>query len=999
MNPFSVLFLLCPTLLLAQHFSGMQYRNVGPYRGGRVTTVAGLAKEPGTFYLGATGGGVWKTKDYGTTWTNISDGFFETPSIGSIAVAENDPNILYVGTGSDGLRSNIIEGKGIYKSIDGGNTWFHVGLKDAGQIGAVRIHPYNNNIVYVAAIGRAFQSNDERGVYKTSDGGKTWNQVLKVSSETGFYDIEMLPNNPEVLYATAWKARRTPWTIESGGKIDEGGIYKSVDAGLQWQKISGGLPSKLIGKVDVAVTPADSKIVYALVEAPGEEGGLYRSEDQGLTFELVSNDKRIRTRPFYYTNVSVDPQNPDVVYVMATGYFKSVDGGQSWTRMTPPHGDNHDMWINPDNPDLFIQANDGGANITHNGGETWSTQFNQPTSEIYQVEVDDQYPYWLYGGMQDNYTTVAVPSQAPYGLQASGIGHIINTGGCETGPAVPKPGNPNVVYANCKGRFSVFNKLTGTEKSYYVGASNMYGHNPRDLKFRFQRVSPIHISPHDSQVIYHCSQYVHRTTDEGQTWETISPDLTAFESDKQVISGAPITRDITGEEFYSTIYSIRESPIQQGVIWTGANDGPIYVTRDGGKNWKNVTPKSLPPGGRVDAVEPSSHQAGKAYASILRYQLGDRRPFLYKTEDFGESWQLLTDGKNGLPNDFPTRVLREDPVKEGLLYAGTEYGVFVSLDDGRTWKTFQQNLPVVPITDMKVTQGDLVLSTMGRGFWIAENIGTLRQLTPETSQEITLFAPKPTIRSRQPSGANNSQMPKYPRPHATIDYFLPEPVDGLLKLEVIHKGKVISTYLKDTSEQVSQVIRDMRTNNVEFLVDKGLTSKQGMNRFEWDMSYAGPWHKEEKRRYKNGPLTVPDTYTIRLTVEDKTFDQSLTLLIDPREEMVGTSIADMQQQVDLQLAIRDLLTAARRLEIKWSDEIKSLQSEESNTEQSKSRLNDLKVKLNKLATEKGTYRQPMLIDQISYLYFMLNRADQVPGKDALTRFQELKNAFSEMQDL
>ncbi|MGB5654959.1 MAG: hypothetical protein WBM56_14115, partial [Robiginitalea sp.] len=681
------------------------------YRGGRVTTVAGVTSAPGTFYFGATGGGVWKSEDYGAKWVNISDGYFKTPSIGAIAVAQKDPNVLYVGTGSDGLRSNIIEGRGMYKSVDAGNSWLEIGLKDVGQIGAVRLHPEDFNTVYVAAIGKAFRANPERGLFKTTDGGKTWSRVLFISEETGVSDVEILHTNPNVLFAAAWKAVRKPWTIISGGTAREGGLYKSLDGGKTWYRVEKGLPEKLIGKIDIEVSPSDSRIVYALVEAPGKEGGLYKSVDQGESFTQVSSHDGIRSRPFYYTNIRVDPKNPEVIYAMATGYFKSEDGGKTWNRMNPPHGDNHDMWINPNTPNLFIQSNDGGANVTHNGGETWSTQFNQPTAEIYQVEVDNQYPYWLYGGQQDNYSTVAVPSMPPYGLQAPGIGFILNTGGCETGPAVPHPTNPDIVYSNCKGRFTIYNKRTGTEQSYYVGASNMYGHNPKDLKFRFQRVSPIHVSPHDPNVIYHTSQYVHKTTDEGKTWEIISPDLTAFEADKQVISGTPITRDITGEEFYSTIYAIRESPVQAGVIWVGSNDGPVHVTRNGGTTWDEVTPRNLPPGGRVDAVEPSPHNPAKAYVAVLRNLLGDPKPYIYKTENYGKSWTLLTTGSNGIPDDFPTRVVREDPEREGLLFAGTEYGMFISANDGKTWESFQQNLPLTPVTDLKIHRGDLALST------------------------------------------------------------------------------------------------------------------------------------------------------------------------------------------------------------------------------------------------------------------------------------------------
>ena len=451
----------------------LEFRELGPYRGGRVTAVAGVASMPGTFYMGATGGGVWKTEDYGITWDNISDGYFATPSIGSIEVAQDDPNIIYVGTGTDGLRSNIISGKGVYKSIDAGESWTHIGLEDVGQIGAVRIHPDNHNIVYVAAIGQAFQANEERGLYKSINGGRTWDKVLYVSTQTGISDVEMMPSNPEILYAAAWKAERKPWTIISGGTLKEGGIYKSLDGGDSWDKIEKGIPQELIGKIDLAVSPSDSRVVYALIEAPLKEGGFYKSTDQGETFEQVSDHKGIRNRPFYYTNIKVDPTDAEIIYSMAGPYHKSTDGGKTWERKSSPHGDNHDMWINPNDPDLFIQSNDGGANVTTNGGKSWSTQFNQPTAEIYQIAVDDQYPYWVYGGQQDNYSTVSVPSMAPYGIQQAGLGYIMNTGGCETGPAIPKPGNPNIVYSNCKGRFGVYDKTTGIEKAYYVGASNI----------------------------------------------------------------------------------------------------------------------------------------------------------------------------------------------------------------------------------------------------------------------------------------------------------------------------------------------------------------------------------------------------------------------------------------------------------------------------------------------------------------------------------------------
>ncbi|MEM1001141.1 MAG: hypothetical protein AAGH46_00665 [Bacteroidota bacterium] len=990
----SLLFLLfISSSSIAQDFDAFQYRDLGPYRGGRVTAVAGVKSAPSTFYLGATGGGVWKTEDYGINWKNVSDGFFSTPSIGAIEVAQNDPNIIYVGTGSDGLRSNVIEGRGIYKSIDGGDNWSFIGLKEVGQIGAVRIHPNNHNIVYVAAIGKAFQPNQERGVYKTINGGKTWKKILSISDKTGIYDIEFLPSNPEILFATAWRAERKPWSIISGGEPSEGGIYKSVDGGTSWDKISEGLPKELIGKIDLAVTNADSKLVYALVEAPDDEGGFYKSIDQGESFKQVSSNKGIRTRPFYYTNLRVNPKNPDIVYSLATGYYKSEDGGKNWKRVSSPHGDNHDMWMNPDNPDIFIQANDGGANVTLNGGESWSSQFNQPTAEIYQVEVDDQYPYWVYGGQQDSYSTIAVPTQAPYGIQRPGIGYIINTGGCETGPAVPKPGNHNIVYANCKGRFGVFNKETGTEMQYYVGASNMYGHNPKDLEYRFQRVSPIHVSPHDPNAVYHCSQFVHKTTDEGKTWETISPDLTAFEDDKQVISGAPITRDVTGEEFYSTIYAIRESTVKQGVIWVGANDGLVHVTQDGGNTWTNVTPKKLPEGGRVDAVEPSPHDPAKAYISVLRYQLGDTKPYIYKTNNYGKSWELLTNGDNGIPNVYPTRVVREDPKKEGLLFAGTEYGIFVSFDDGKQWQEFQQNLPVTPITDLKIHRDDVVMSTMGRGFWILNNISTLRQYTKENSKEYALFKPKDTYRYRTPSGSWGSSTPNYPSPSVIIDYYLPEKAKQPLRLEIKDaNGNVVYNIVSDTTKMKGEtkVVRDMATEDIRFITNKNLETKKGLNRFEWNFRGTGAWHKEKSRRYKNGPVVPPGNYLVTLSIGDWTSSKQFELLLDPRSQNAGLTLQDLNTQAALQAKVMVLLEESRKLEDSLEKDIKK------NKDEAKSKK--LKEILSKLQTSKGIYMQPKLTDQISYLNSMINRADQLPGKDAYDRYEELVQELKDIKE-
>ncbi|MBQ4915122.1 hypothetical protein J8L85_11780 [Maribacter sp. MMG018] len=974
----------------AQDFSEFQYRTIGPSRGGRVTTVTGTAMLPGTFYLGASGGGVWKTDDYGTTWNNVSDGYFDTPSIGAIEIAHNDPNIVYVGTGSDGLRSNIISGKGVYKSIDGGKTWKHIGLENAGQIGAVEIDPTDHNIVWVAAIGNAFKPNEERGIYKTTDGGETWEKVLYISDKTGFADLELLPSNPNIVYAAAWKAQRTPWTIISGGENHEGGIYKSINGGKDWVKLEDGLPKGLIGKIDLAVSPTDSSILYAVIEAPEKEGGVYKSVDQGKTFKQTSSNIGLVNRPFYYTNIELDPTDPDIVYSNANPLLKSVDGGKTWKRMSVPHGDNHDIWLNPDNPDLLIQCNDGGANVSHNGGKTWSTQFNQPTAEIYQVAVDDQYPYWVYGAQQDN-TTIAIPSSSPSATSPQGTQVMIATGGCETGPTIPKPGNHNIVYNNCKGRFSVYDKRTGMDREYSIGASNIYGHNPKDLKYRFQRVAPVHVSPHDPDVVYMGSQYLHKTRNGGQIWETISPDLTAFEEDKQVISGSPITRDITGEEYYSTLYSIRESKLVEGLIWTGSNDGVISITKDGGQTWTDVTPKKLPKGGRVESIEPSQFDPAKAYITVDRHLLGDMTPYIYKTEDYGKSWELISTDSNGIPSDHTARVLREDPKAKGLLYAGTEFGMFISFDDGKTWKSFQQNLPVTPITDIIINRGDLVLSTMGRGFWILDNITSLRNpKITDLKDDAVLFKPENTIRYRTPW--RSSAFPNYPTTSVTIDYYLPKEFKEGVTLEILdaNNAPVVtivsdSTLLKSTSEEVE----DMGLSMVFRYADNKLETKKGINRFEWDLRQKGAWSSNKRRSFKNGPMVAPGSYIAKLTVGDKTMEQPFEILIDPRLKDEGITTGTIKEQLSFQKKVIDLLSDARKTQADLEKTIKKT----TNSDKKGQLQNILKA----LKNDEGAYPQQMLVAQISYLSNIVGRADKTPGNEELERFKELQGQLAEIK--
>lgn len=661
-----------------------------------------------------------------------------------------------------------------------------------------------------------------------------------------------------------------------------------------------------------------------------------------------------------------------------------MDGGKSWTTVSVPHGDNHDMWINPNDPDLFIQSNDGGANVTHNGGKTWSSQFNQPTTELYTIDVDDQHPYWLYAGMQDNGTTLAVPSMAPYGAQHTNS-YIVDSGGCETGPAVPKPGNHNIVYANCKGKFAVYDKRTGTERSYFVGATNIYGHNPANLKFRFQRVAPIHISPHDADTVYHGSQYLHRTRDDGVTWEIISPDLTENEPDKQVISGAPITRDITGEEYYSTLYSIQESTVQKGVIWTGSNDGPVYVTQDDGATWENVTPR-MPKGGRVDSVAPSPHNPAKAYVTVLRYQLGDPKPYIYRTTNFGKNWTLVTDG---IPADYPVRVVRESPDHEGLLFAGTEYGLFMSNDDGESWSAFQQNLPVTPVNDLKFVRGDLALVTMGRGFWVLDNVTSLGQPEMEgLGEQLVVFEPKDTYRYRRPRNATrvmgvSAGVPDFPGPRVNIDYYVPAGDHSNIRLDILDgSGNVVTSYYNDRGKR-----DDAGTDAAAYIHDKSLSMKAGLNRFNWNMTHLGPWDADPEDRFASGFSVVPGDYQVRVTLDGiSATSGSFALMADPGLADQGVSAADVVEQANLAGQVADLLSKARKLEAKV------IADHEENGDSDR-----IAAALDALQTPPDViYPRARLVGQIRYLYRMLNTADQKPGKDAIDRFAELSQQYQEI---
>jgi photosystem II stability/assembly factor-like uncharacterized protein len=984
-------------------FGGLEYRMVGPARGGRVTAVTGVPSEPRTFYMGVASGGVWKTTDAGATWLPISDGQIPVGSIGAIEVAASNPDIIYVGTGSDDIRSNVSTGRGVYKSTDGGKTWSFVGLRQAGQIGGVRVDPTNPDVVYVAADGNAFAPNAERGVFRTRDGGKSWEKVLFISDSTGSSDVELQPGNPRVIYAGMWRGERRPWTIISGAH--EGGLYKSSDGGDHWVKMTNGLPSGLVGKSNLAVTDANPNRVYALIEAaPG--GGLYRSDDAGEHWTLINTQPSLITRPFYYTTLAADPTNANVVYAGAEGFFKSADGGKTFRPLRVPHGDNHDMWVSPKDGNIMIQANDGGANVSLDGGRTWSTQYNQPTAEIYAVAVDDQFPYRLYGAQQDN-TTLIVPSLP---LESGRVEEWRTGPGCETGPIMPHPTNPDTVYGSCKGQFSRMNLRTGQEKQYWVGAQSLYGNPARDLIYRFQRVSPMEISPHDPRTIYYGSQYVHRTRDEGVTWERISPDLTAHEPDKQGVSGEPITRDVTGEEFYSTLYAIRESPLQKGLIWTGANDGPVYVTRDDGVHWTNVTPKDLPPGGRVQNIEPSPHRAGSAYIAVYRYLLGDFQPYIYRTDDYGKTWTRLTDGTNGIPNDDPTRVVREDPDREGLLYAGTEFGMFISFDNGAHWEPFQLNLPVTPITDIRVHHEDLVLATQGRSFWILDDLTPLHQWSDRiAAARAHLFAPRAAYRARYGGfgfgGRADPAEPQYPPPGAMIDYYLPNVLSGAVTLDILDaSGAVVRSFSSEPDSGSARESAKADADDDE-APRRGrvvrLPKQRGLNRFIWDLTYPGPWQASTRRAGGRGPMAVPGTYRVRLTVADGSgttpwsATAPLVVKIDPRVAKDGVTLANLREQFAHNMRVRDLVSDVNRAVWAVRSARRRLESASAGSENATAAdtLRRLEAIEAKLVTPPIRYSKPELQAHITYLYGMTTRADQKVGHDAIERYHTLRTAL------
>ncbi|MFO7767812.1 MAG: hypothetical protein R6W82_02485 [bacterium] len=960
-------------------FDGLHYRLVGPSRGGRSTAVTGVPSQPETFYFGVASGGLFKTTDGGEVWFPVTDGQVPLGSVGAVAVADSDPDVVYLGTGSDGLRSNVSIGRGVYKSTDAGATWSYMGLYEAGQIGGVRIHPTDPDVVYVAANGNAFKPNPERGVFKTTDGGRSWRQVLAISDSTGAMDVEFKPDDPSVVYAWMSRIEREPWTIISGSH--EGGFFKSSDGGENWRQVENGLPTGLIGKGNLATTAADPERIYALIEAkPGK--GFYRSDDAGESWRMVNDQPSLITRPFYYTTLGSDPTDADVVYAGAEGFYRSRDGGETFERLRTPHGDNHDIWVSPNDGDIMVQANDGGANVSYDGGATWSTQMNQPTAEIYGVWVDDRFPYNLYGAQQDNSTIIISSTADPFDLDDWEPGP-----GCETGPIIPHPTDPDIIYASCKGLFERYSRITGFSTPYWIGAESLYGMPPGELIYRFQRVSPMEVSPHDPQVLYYGSQYVHRTRDQGVTWERISPDLTWFPPDVQYPSGEPITLDVTGEEIFSTLYAIRESLHEPGVIWVGANDGPFHITRDDGETWTDITPPGLELGGRVQFIEPSPHRPGSAYYAVHRYLLGDFHPYIYRTDDYGESWTLLTTGENGIPADWPTRVVREDPDREGLLYAGTEFGMFISFDDGEQWQSFQLNLPNVPVTDIKVHRRDLVVSTQGRAFWILDNLSSLHQMgASDSADRIQVYDPRDGYRTRVSPGLLGP----------TLEYYLPRGTSGPVRIEIRDDGGEVVNSYRSGSGSAAEVARP--ADPYEDLMREGRGGRYGarrggprgspvplnagVNRFVWDV------------RDGKGLTLPPGDYEARLSVGGMTFTRILTVRIDPRVAADGITVDDLVQQYGHNVRMREMVDTVRELASRIESARERLEGASGAAADTLARVEAI---AEDLLDEPVRYGEPGLLTQINYLNRMTNQVDMKVGDYAFIRYEQLKEELEAME--
>ncbi len=909
----------------------LKWRCIGPFRGGRVVAVAGDSQDRNTFYFGACAGGVWKTDDGGTYWTNISDGFFKTGSVGALAVAESDPNVIYAGMGESTIRIDVSHGDGVYKTTDGGRSWKHMGLADTRHIGKIRVHPTNPDIVYVAALGHAFGDNDERGVFKSIDGGETWKKVLFKSNKAGAVDLTIDPNNPRILYATIWEAYRNWWMMSSGGP--DSGLYRSMDGGETWEEISEnkGLPKKLWGKSAVSVSPAQSGRVWALIEC--ETNALYRSDDYGDSWKMVSDKPELMARAWYYTHLTADSTDPNTVYINNLQFWKSTDGGRNFDAISTPHGDNHDIWIDPNDNQRMVQGNDGGANVSYNGGVTWSSIYNQPTAQFYRMDVDNQTPYRVYGTQQDN-SCISIPSRSNHAAITWADSYLPGTG--ESGYIAVHPDDPNIVYHGAIGSspgggnaLQRYDHKTRQIRLVTTWPRSHRGYGSEVHKYRFSWTYPLIFSKFDSNRIYAAGNHLFETTNEGHSWEIISPDLSTNDAERQKVSGGPINREMGAAEIYCTIFALDESHFDENVLWAGTDDGLIHITQDRGKTWQNITPKKLPKWAMVHCIEASPFDAGTAYAAATNYKLDDNTPYLFKTTNFGKKWTMIT---KGIPADDFTRVIRCDPEREGLLYAGTETGMYVSFDDGKNWGPLQLNLPKVPIYDMKVKHGDLIVGTHGRSFWILDDLSPLHQYDAKVEKsKLHLFQPRETERvlpkvfedRLNAAGASGNGKFYMTTLGIVTTGIATANENGVVERHFLEagnnppRGAIITYYLGADAESVSLQIKNSNGDLVREYVHKPddqtdktpgpfVSKKAGWQRFVWDLRYPHVSKVKGDDAAANesiyGAVVPPGTYTVCLTADGNTQEQTFDVI---KERGVEASNQDLQAQFELYKAITD----------------------------------------------------------------------------------------------
>ena len=882
----------------------LEWREVGPYRGGRSAAVAGVPGRPDLYYFGSTGGGVWKSEDAGSSWRNISDGFFGG-SIGSVAVSESDPNVVWVGTGEKTVRGNVSHGDGVWRSVDAGKTWKHVGLPDSRHLTRIRVHPNDPDTAWVSALGHLFGPNHERGVFRTTDGGESWEHVLFENEEVGAVDLVLDPSNPRVLYASTWRVLRTPYSLESGG--EGSGLWKSTDGGDHWTALheTPGFARGMLGIIGVSVSASHPESVYAIVEA--EQGGVFRSRDGGESWSRTSAARELRQRAWYYSRIVADPVDAETVYVLNVRFHRSTDGGKSFTPIATPHGDNHDLWIAPEDPLRMIQSNDGGANVSKDGGKTWSRQDNQPTAQMYRVSTDDDFPYRLLGGQQDN-SAVRIRSRSAGG-SSIGIRDWEATAGGESGHIVAQPGQPDVVYGGSYGGYLLrYDHRSGGRRRIDVWPDDPIGHGAEDARYRFQWNFPLFFSPHDADTLYAAANVLFRTRDEGASWQAISPDLTHADPKTLGASGGPITKDNTGVEVYATIFAALESPHQAGVFWCGSDDGRLHLSRDDGESWQEVTPPALPPRTMINSLETDPFEPSGIYVVGTRYKLDDFEPYLFHSDDWGTTWRRIDEG---LDRSAFSRVLRADPERRDLLYCGTEAGVHVSFDAGASWQSLQTNLPIVPITDMAVKEGDLVAATQGRGFWILDDLSLLRQFDEsQLESPAHLFTPRPVHllpgrRAEDPVGAGTN-----PPAGVVITYHLKdEPgAESDLTLKIQNAdGRSLRSYLREPSAEEQE--EDSGDDEDEAVEDpRQLPAEAGFNRFVWDLRWPAPdrfdglvvWND-----VRHGPRVAPGEYRATLSLGDWSQVLSFEVRADPRS---GATREELVAQETFLLEIVDLLS-------------------------------------------------------------------------------------------